>query len=50
VRETFRKLRHRLGGMDLVVELRRCPGQGFNRAAGAEIARMLEEFGARPAG
>lgn len=50
VRETFRKLRHRLGGVDLVVELRRCPGQGFNRAAGAEIARMLEEFGAQPAG
>jgi ribonuclease P protein component len=50
VRETFRKLRHRLGGMDLVVELRRCPGQGFNRAAGVEIARMLEEVGARPAG
>lgn len=50
VRETFRKLRHRLGGMDLVVELRRCPAQGFNEAAGAEFARMLEELGARPSG
>lgn len=50
VREVFRKLRHRLRGVDLVVELRRCPGQGFNQAAGAEIARMLEEFAARPAG
>lgn len=50
VRETFRQLRHRLGGMDVVVELRRCPAQGFNAAAGAEISRLLEELGARSRG
>ncbi len=48
VREVFRKLRHRLGGVDLVVELRRCPAPGFNTEAGAEITRLLEEHGARP--
>ena len=47
VRETFRKLRYRLGGIDVVVELRRCPAQGFQAAAGAEISRLLEELGAR---
>jgi ribonuclease P protein component len=47
VRETFRKLRHRLGGVDLVVELRRCPSLGFNTAAAAEMVRMLEELGAQ---
>jgi len=50
VRETFRKLRHRLAGIDLVVELRRCPAPGFNEAAGAEIGRMLEELAARQLG
>jgi ribonuclease P protein component len=50
VRETFRKVRHGLGGMDVVVELRRCPAQGFGTAAGAEISRSLEELGARPRG
>jgi len=48
VREVFRKMRHRLGGVDLVVELKRCPSPGFNSAAGAEITRLLEEHGARP--
>jgi ribonuclease P protein component len=47
VREVFRKLRHRLGGVDLVVELRRCPSPGFNTEAGAEITRLLEEHGTR---
>jgi ribonuclease P protein component len=50
VREVFRKMRHRLGGTDLVVELRRCPGRGFNAEAGPEITRLLEEHGARPQG
>lgn len=48
VREVFRKMRHRLGGVDLVVELRRCPAGGFNTEAGAEITRLLEEHGAQP--
>jgi len=50
VREVFRKLRHRLEGVDVVVELRRCPSQGFDVDAGAEITKLLEEFGARPRG
>jgi ribonuclease P protein component len=50
VRETFRKLRHGLGGVDVVVELRRCPAQGFDTAAGAEISRLFEELDARPRG
>jgi ribonuclease P protein component len=44
VREAFRKVRHRLGGIDLVVELRRCPARGASAAAGAEIARLLDEL------
>ena len=50
VREAFRKLRHRLGGVDIVVQLRRCPGEGFNAVAGAEIIRLLDELGAGPRG
>ena len=50
VREAFRKLRLRLGGIDVLVELRRCPAQGFNVEAGAEIVRLLEELGAPPRG
>ena len=49
VREAFRKVRHRLGGLDVVVRLRRCPEKG--RDAAAEISRLLEELAARgPAG
>lgn len=48
VREAFRQRRLRLEGMDVLVELRRCPSRGFNVEAGAEIARLLEELGARP--
>jgi ribonuclease P protein component len=44
VREAFRKVRHRLGGIDLVVELRRCPARGASAAAGAELARLLDEL------
>lgn len=50
VREVFRKLRHGLGGADLVVELRRCPARGFNAEAGAEVSRLLEEYGAKARG
>lgn len=46
VREAFRKLRHRLGGVDVVVQLRRCPARGLDAAAGAEITRLLEELAA----
>lgn len=46
VREAFRKVRHRLAGMDVVVELRRCPGRETAAAAGAEIARLLDDLGA----
>lgn len=45
VREAFRRLRHRLGGVDVVVQLKRCPGR--DAAAAAEIARLLEELAAR---
>jgi ribonuclease P protein component len=47
VREAFRKLRHRLGGVDVVVQLKRCLARGRDAAAGAEIARLLEELAAR---
>jgi len=50
VREVFRKLRQRLEGVDIVVELRRCPSREFDEDAGAEVTRLLEEFGARPRG
>ena len=46
VREAFRKARHRLGGMDLVVELRRCPPPRAMVVAGAEISRLLDELSA----
>jgi ribonuclease P protein component len=48
VREAFRKVRHRLGGVDVVVRLRRCPERG--RDAAAEIERLLEELAAKRAG
>ena len=48
VREAFRRLRHGLGGRDVVVQLRRRPGENFNAVAAAEIARLLEELGAKP--
>jgi ribonuclease P protein component len=47
VREAFRKVRHRLGGVDVVVQLKRCPARGRDAAAGAEIARLLEDLVAR---
>ena len=47
VREAFRKLRHRLGGVDVVVQLRRCPAGGLGAAAGAEIVKLLEELAAK---
>jgi len=47
VREAFRRLRHDLGGRDVVVQLRRRPGESFNAAAGTEIVKLLEEAGAK---
>jgi ribonuclease P protein component len=47
VREAFRKIRNRLTGVDVVVELRRCPARESAAAAGAEIAKLLEELSAR---
>jgi ribonuclease P protein component len=44
VREAFRRARHRLAGIDVVVELRRCPLRGAMAAAGAEINRLLDEL------
>ena len=44
VREAFRRMRHRLGGVDVVVQLRRCPAGGLGAGAGAEIAKLLEEL------
>lgn len=47
IREAFRKLRHRFGGLDIVVQLRRCPPGGLGPGAGAEIAKLLEELAAK---
>ena len=48
-REVFRRFRHRLGGVDLVVQLRRCPGRNFNLSAAEDLSRLLEDIGSAPA-
>jgi ribonuclease P protein component len=48
VREAFRETRHRLGSVDVVVQLRRCIPRGRNDAASAEIVRLLEDLAAKP--
>jgi ribonuclease P protein component len=45
VREVFRAMRHRLTGIDVVVQLRRWSPGGV--AARADLARLLEELVAR---
>ncbi|HXF65834.1 MAG TPA: ribonuclease P protein component, partial [Burkholderiales bacterium] len=50
VREAFRRIRSRLGGVDVVVQLRRCPPRGSEPAARAELARLFAEIEARAAG
>jgi ribonuclease P protein component len=50
VREVFRALARRPAGVDIVVELRRCPERGARRAARAELARLLGELAAAQAG
>ena len=46
VREMFRATRHRLSGIDVVVQLRRWSPNGAV-AARADLARLLEELAAR---
>jgi ribonuclease P protein component len=43
VREAFRTMAQRPAGVDLVVELRRCPARESGAMARAELARLLEE-------
>jgi ribonuclease P protein component len=50
VREVFRSVRQRLKGLDLVVQLRRCPPRAATATARAEVARMLEELAAATGG
>jgi ribonuclease P protein component len=47
VREMFRTMRHRLNGIDVVVQLRRWSPRGSVATARAELARLLEELAAR---
>lgn len=49
-REVFRALRRQLGGVDIVVQLRRCPARGAQATARAELARLVQELGAAPRG
>ena len=47
-REAFRQARHRLGGVDVVIQLRRYPEGGSIAEARAGLARLLEELAASP--
>lgn len=47
VREAFRIARPRLGGFDIVVQLRRCPEGSSAAGARSELARVLEELADR---
>jgi ribonuclease P protein component len=49
VREAFRGVRRRLGGVDIVVLLRRCPARRSNAAASAEITQLLQAVARRRA-
>jgi ribonuclease P protein component len=46
-REAFRQARHRLGGVDVVIQLRRYPEEGSIAVARSELARLLEELATR---
>jgi len=50
VREVFRTMAERPAGVDIVVELRRCPPRASGAAARAELFRLLEELAAAPRG
>lgn len=47
VREVFRNWRDRLGGLDVVVRLRRCPPRGSGSQARSELARLLADLATR---
>ena len=47
VRETFRQTRGRLPGVDVVVQVRRCPSRAAGATARAELGRLLSEISAR---
>jgi hypothetical protein len=47
VREVFRTMRHRLTGIDVVVQVRRWSPRGSVAAARADLVRLLEELAAR---
>ncbi|MBI1964977.1 MAG: ribonuclease P protein component [Betaproteobacteria bacterium] len=44
VREVFRMTRQRLVGVDVVVQIRRCPPRAASATARAELARLLAEL------
>jgi ribonuclease P protein component len=50
VREAFRRIRASLGGVDVVVQLRRCPPGAARSAARAELARLFEQLAPRVGG
>lgn len=47
VREVFRSCRGRLGGLDVVVRLRRCPPSGSEYQARNELMRLLADLDSR---
>jgi len=47
VREVFRSCRGRLGGLDVVVRLRRCPPRGSEYQARNELMRLLADLDSR---
>jgi len=48
VREVFRAMPRRPAGVDIVVQLRRCPPRGSGVVARTELARQLEALAAPP--
>lgn len=50
VREAFRSIRPELGGLDVVVRLRRCPARGGGRLARSELSRLFAELASRARG
>jgi len=50
VREAFRSMRQQLQGVDIVVQLRRCPPRSATATARAEVARLLEQCAAPTGG
>jgi len=49
-REAFRSARLHLGGLDVVIQLRRYPDDGSQATARTELAKLLEELAARARG